>query len=94
MLKFPIVSILFIFIAFIMLVFFIMGNFLFNDPNQGLIPLFNKMAPSSISGDSYNLYVKTMNENATGFGVIAVIFFFLAFILVAFSSLESTKGND
>jgi len=94
MLKFPIVSILFIFIAFLMFIFFILGNFLFNDPNQGLIPIFNQMAPSTISGSSYNLYVKTMNENATAFGVTAFIFFALAFILVAFSSLESTnRGN-
>jgi hypothetical protein len=91
MLKFPIVSILFIFIAFLMFVFFILGNFLINDPATGLVKTFNDMAPSTMSGDMYTRYVKAMAENATAFGVIAVIYFALAFMLVAFESLKSTN---
>ena len=91
--KFPILAIVLIVIAGIFMFMFTMANYIFNDPDEGIIEQLNESAQETMSGDQLTQWDNQIRKGKEAFGIISVILF-LGVIVLFFAALFEKRRRE
>ena len=92
--RFIVSAIVLVSVAAVIFGTFIMFNYIFNDPDTGIIEQLNTSANESMNTDQYNDYQDQIRKGKEAFGIDMVIIFLAAVLLFVVALFYRRRRRD
>jgi hypothetical protein len=90
--QFPFAAMALILIAGVCFIFFIVFNYAYDNPDNGLFNLLEKSAEKTMNADKLSWFGMRLDHIRTGFGLSALVLFSLAILIFVVKSFDETPG--